>query len=385
MTEDFEGLRFFRINSFAQANTSEIEIYDIKIEKGNKASGYSPYGMGSINEKIQTRNLFDGTREVNSTYTNSIKTALQNYKNTGKYATGYINNNNIIASDNRLFTAFTEIQSGEVYTIDNTYSATANFSLICFLDKDGNVISKNTEWSSQAYTHTATNEEKYIAVGAFLTSLNYIQIEPGSTATPYVPHKEQDYSIFVQQPMRSIGDVRDLFFKNVKDSKYYNKDLEENKWYERHYIGEAILDGSRVWNKSSYSDEKYFCGFLATGISDLIDGGLNLNNFFRIGIYTTILDEECMSNSFQLNVRILASRLTENSANGFKQWLSTHNVKAYGRYVTPLDLPCTETQIQQLENKPSTYKDFTIIQSEDETKAYLEVAGIYDLNKLINN
>ena len=30
-------------------------------------------------------------------------------------------------------------------------------------------------------------------------------------------------------------------------------------------------------------------------------------------------------------------------------------------------------QIQQLENKPSTYKDFTIIQSQDETPAYLKI------------
>ena len=203
------------------------------------------------------------------------------------------------------------------------------------------------------------------------------KLEQGNKATPYSPYgmgsinqkitnsdetKEQDYSIFVQQPMRSIGDVRDCFVKK------------SDGWYERHYIGEVVLDGSRVWNKSAtYSNETYFCGYLNTAVTNIIDGSFSLNNSFQIGMYSSVLDKECMSNNVQLHVRILASRLTENSVEGFKQWLSTHNVKAYGRYVTPLDLPCTPEQVEQLENLPSTYKDFTIIQSEDETPAYLKI------------
>lgn len=183
------------------------------------------------------------------------------------------------------------------------------------------------------------------------------------TDDTYVPHEEQDYSIFVQQPMRSIGDVRDCFVKKS-----------DGKLYERHYIGEVVLDGSRVWNKSAtYSNETYFCGYLNTAVTNIIDGSFSLNNSFQIGMYSSVLDKECMSNNVQLHVRILASRLTENSVEGFKQWLSTHNVKAYGRYVTPLDLPCTEEQIQQIENKPSTYKEMTIINSQDETPAYLKI------------
>ena len=74
----------------------------------------------------------------------------------------------------------------------------------------------------------------------------------------------------------------------------------------------------------------------------------------------------------------IASTLDE-----FKTWASRVGLNFYYIRKNPLDLPCTLEQVEQLENKPSTYKDFTIIQSEDETEAYLEVSGIYDLNKLI--
>lgn len=203
------------------------------------------------------------------------------------------------------------------------------------------------------------------------------QIELNTTRTNYVEHEEQTISIPTQQPMRSIGDVRDCFVKK------------DGNWFERHYIGEVVLDGSRVWIKSAtYSNETYFCGYLNATVTNIIDGSLTLNNSFQIGRYSSVLDKECMSNNVQLHVRILASRLTENSANGFKQWLSTHNVKAYGRYVTPLDLPCTELQSQILDSlteDTTTYKGGTYISSEDEVKARIKVSGLKDLNVMFEN
>lgn len=300
-----------------------------------------------------------------------------------------------------------------IYTNENTsgnFNVIPNFSALelksttYFISMDirretgslifGKINDGNSDWTLVKAPSLSNNYNRYIYkktysentsinrmliqfVGEGSASIKNIKLEQGNKASGYSPYgmgsinekiknadgtEEQDYSIYTQQPMRSIGDVRDCFVKK------------SDGWYERHYIAEVILDGSRVWNKSSgYSNEEYFCGFLAVGISNTIDGSFALNDSFQIGLYTTILDEECMSNNYQFNVRILASRLSENSVEGFKQWLSTHNVKAYGRYVTPLDLPCTQAQIDVLENMPSTYKDFTIIQSQDETPAYLKI------------
>ena len=194
-----------------------------------------------------------------------------------------------------------------------------------------------------------------------------IQLEEGSTATPYVPHEEQDYSIPVQQPMRSIGDVRDKFVKV------------NGNWFERHYIRERVLNGSENWKLlNSTSDYYEFITYILKPVAP------SSYTFSMASHFGNVTNNRCVANGSQLLIRVPASMNITN-ATEFKNWLQENNATINYLLAEPLDLPCTEEQIQQLENKPSTYKDFTIIQSQDETEAYLEVSGIYDLNNLINN
>ena len=115
--------------------------------------------------RVNTKNLFDKSREINTTFNSSIATALSNYLSTGKYATGYTSGSSSLSNNANYVTTFTPCMSGVTYTCNNTYSASANVSSVCFIDKDGNIISNSTGWTNQAYTHTATSEEKYIMVG----------------------------------------------------------------------------------------------------------------------------------------------------------------------------------------------------------------------------
>jgi hypothetical protein len=57
----------------------------------------------------------------------------------------------------------------------------------------------------------------------------------------------------------------------------------------------------------------------------------------------------------------------------FKTWLSTHNVEVQAKLATPLDLPCTEEQIDILENLPITYEGQTNVYSTDEVEPYLKI------------
>lgn len=234
----------------------------------------------------------------------------------------------------------------------------------------------------------------YINIRANQTFNNLVfkpKLEKGNKASGYSPYgmgsinekitnsdgtEEQDYSIFVQQPMRSIGDVRDCFVKK------------SDGWYERHYIGEVVFDGTENWQFSTGSGVAGIY-MLNPPINDMIVGNFldGLSNYFhndksgkgknsiRFGANNNVIYIYVDSEEFP-DKTSFTSWLAEQYANGTP-------VKIQYELAEPLDLPCTETQIQQLENKPSTYKDFTIIQSEDETPAYLEVSGIYDLNKLI--
>lgn len=183
--------------------------------------------------------------------------------------------------------------------------------------------------------------------------------------------EEQNYSIFVQQPFRSIGNVRDCFVKK------------SDGWYERHYIGRKIFDGTEDWLQSSQSSQRFILGAFNNALTNSSQV-LVMSEKYR-GIKFDDLNSDinytCYSQQgwFGFNTKNIVS-LSE-----WKEKLLNDNLSFYYVLAEPLDLPCTETQIQQLENKPSTYKDFTIIQSQDETPAYLEVSGIYDLNNLINN
>lgn len=181
--------------------------------------------------------------------------------------------------------------------------------------------------------------------------------------------KEQDYSIPVQQPMRSIGDVRDCFVKK------------SDGWYERHYIGRKIFDGTESW----ISQQNCF----TLSINDIkpTPNYADRNQLITISNYYIGQVSEYRGAVNNLNVckaidagnpRQVAIKDTSKTLAEFKAWLAEQYTSGKPVYVDylleePLDLPCTPEQIQQLENLPSTYKDFTIIQSQDETPAYLKI------------
>lgn len=69
-----------------------------------------------------------------------------------------------------------------------------------------------------------------IRIGSTIPTFNNVTFKPmirlaSSSSTSFVPHQEQNISIPCQQPMRSIGNVRDSFVK------------QDGVWYEKHNIG----------------------------------------------------------------------------------------------------------------------------------------------------
>ena len=346
------------ITSGTTVNLTNLEI---QFEKGSVKTSFTPEGKGFINEVISNKNRLPA---INGSYTS--------YELTTDWEgnTAIINGTCTQTWSNFMGSSLIPIYlTADEYTIsasDYTYNYTFRFQL-----KDGTI--KNTNIVGRSSTIEFTQDVVayrcwiYRSDLSSVTFSNYkvsFQIEKGSSATSFVPHQEQNISIPCQQPMRSIGNARDEFIK------------QDGLWYEKHNIGEVVLNGSRDWVKSStYSNEKYFCGYLAYGISNSIVGSFTINDSFQIGYYVDVLDEECMSSMPQLHVRILASRLTENSVNAFKTWLSTHNTEVIYQLNEPIYLECTQEQLQVLESitQAHTYKHITNINSTDITPAYLEV------------
>ena len=301
----------------------------------NEVPIYSAGDNGSINEKINNKNLWN----LNSSYSSTGYATILNQANFKLKKGNYI-------------------LSFEKVTVTSSI-------LFRFFNKD-----KSSYYDARVTPTSKTPilnalEDIYYVTLIFneADSLEGIQLEPGSTATPYVPHEEQDYSIFVQQPFRSIGDVRDKFV-NVNGN-----------WYERHYIARKIFDGTEEWgqNGSTASTGQYV---IAT--TEKKYGILNLlsNSFVT---KQTSTENSIAGRANNRNIYITIDlNIVEFSVAKFKAYLAEKYASGKSVYVDyeleePLDLPCTSEQIEQLENKPSTYKDFTIIQSKDTTLAYLKI------------
>lgn len=268
-----------------------------------------------------------------------------------------------------------------------TYTISANIDVIdnqmiraIFYKEDGTYISNVTSSGTNKFLTFTTTDDTYFVVIMLTpkanveTTYSEIKLEKGNKASGYSPYgmgsinekiknadgtEEQDYSIFVQQPMRSIGDVRDCFVKV------------DGNWYERHYIGEVIFDGSENWSLAERSETS--------------NGVFYIENFLNT---YGIIREQCLSNygtyvtgysnkvgQFDIHYSQLRFYAYNNTAtiNDWKNKLTEKNLVINGFLAEPLDLPCTPEQIDVLENLPSTYKDFTIINSEDETPAHLKI------------
>ena len=319
LSEILEGFSFNLANTLNRKfNLFEIEgnsVQDGSPSPDNEVPIYSAGDNGTINEKIQNKNLLNVPNQTVGDFGLSLKVEDNNYTVSGT------NTGSTLAM---ILNANLKLKAG-TYTMA-TNSSNTHYPYMSLRKNGTNKISMVYADNGKK-TFTLEEDTDFDSIhlyfGSASTTSLALQIEPDTTATPFVEHQEQDYSIFVQQPFRSIGDVRDLFFKNTVDSPYYDENLTLNGWYERHlpYI-------------ASYNGET-----LPQDVYNEVDNVKYCN-------------EKSMSTTGQFSIGASVQYIDENNWN---------------------DLPCTETQIQQLENKPSTYKDFTIIQSQDETPAHLKI------------
>ena len=344
---------------------STVTIDELKFEHGSIATPYSPYGMGSINEVISNKNLFKNE---------------------------YI----LAPSDNK--NAYLEAGTYTLATCDN-----ANFGTNVYIklfNKNGAVITTNghlvgintaMNFSTSSYNYYAGAATNYItftidndyqlAIGLLdADGTRRVMLVKGNTIDRnYVPHQEQNISIPCQQPMRSIGNVRDSFVKI------------DGVWYEKHNIGQVVLNGSEgEWVERGNTSENYIKFRNANALPYDIKGDLLLiSDYFvtNIGANNASYSGNAIcgnSGNYAKWLHISIDNTIVNSVETFKTWLSTHNTEVIYQLAEPIYLECTEEQITALE-KARTYKPVTHISSADVVPAYLEVTYVRDLETVINN
>ena len=313
--------------------TNDIDIW--QIEKGSKANHYTEYGttpielckIGDYQDSIRKstgKNLFDK---------NSVN-IIQNK---------YLNDSGVETSDNNFsISDYIKVDANTVYSSQPFENKSA---CICFYNSSKTFLSSKRLTQIQP-NFTTPNNCEYIRVSIWMADINIFQIEKGSTALPYEPY----------------GKV----------------------WYLNKQIGKIVLDGNTTYVKSSgYSDETWFCGYITPNVENFKSGIIAFNNRFQNGMYSVVSDKECMANNRnQLHIRILASRLNENSSSGLSEWFSTHNVEIYYVLETPTITEITDTTlIEQLDNLEKAYSYDTqtnISQTNDDMPFILDINAIAD-------
>ena len=352
---------------------------------------------GFINDKVVNENLLEITENsmlVHCSYVSGVNT--NEYKLLCTASDMYINDIQNIG------TAYNKARNGNLIPCaygDTIYFDIGNslFAKNYFNEYDENFISLgnyNKSMSSGTYTPTNSNC-KYVTLrfgyGANAQAGTTYTLAPIISKIPissYIPHKNQTFSIPTQQPMRSIGTTRDCFFKNTQDSEYYDSNLEENKWYERHPIFRYILQSSNI---TAFNTTYNRFDYLDLTSSELQSSSEGLSNVATILITGSVNK----TNTNKMTIR-------SHTGGGFyvygwldgitskqeaETYLDNHNIYIDALLVTPTNLPCTEAQTEALEAymKARTYKNVTHIYTEDEVPAYIELEYIKDLEQVIDN
>lgn len=197
--------------------------------------------------------------------------------------------------------------------------------------------------------------------------LDNIQVEEKEISTSSEQHEEQSYILPVQQPMRSIGDIRDTFIKK------------ENKWYERHYVQRLILNGTEGWNYDKSNNRFYFAKAGNKGSGYIMSSHYSKGN-------TTKQDNTCEI----WTTAILFRNESITGLEDFKNMIKTkydEGIPVYVDYIleTPVDIECTEEQSQILEdlNNTRTYKNVTNITTD--SIAILDLDYAKDLETLLTS
>lgn len=332
----------------------------IKLEKGTVATPYSKFGQGCVKvtkcnknilKNIATSGALNGvTRTVNEDKSVTINGT----------STGWANLTvGTIKGDGNSYTLSGSLSNSEIFlSVNNSQEGDIAQS------KNGNEI---TFIPKRGLTYNVI-----ICIPSGKT-FNNVLIKPlvrisSDKDNTYEQHEEQSYIMPVQQEI-------------LKDD-YLDFENEE----EVHMWGKYTFIGEEDYQKSqTYSNDEYLCAYIPTPVINniKIDGKGLSSHFNRIGDFTTYQNEECVRTSGQLQIRVLVSRLTENSVEGLKAYLKSQYdagtpVVVYYQLATPTRLKFTNEQkaVAKELNNARTYKNVTNITTD--SKAILSLDYVKD-------
>lgn len=328
----------------------------LKVEEGETATSYSPYGQGSTRIRIANKNFYD-------------KDNIQFYNNNSSIFESTVNDNNIrVRTSSFKLRTGSYILSGLPSNISllgvRTYNA--NKEYISHAMRSGN---KFTLQKGIEYIHLLFHKNDNSDISADEIANADLMIEKGNTATDYVEHEQTDYILDIQQEMLQ----GDYFVKEIDGWKeVHNWDIYEitgNENWRKHattsnnafyFEGYAILANAETPtsnNEEATIINTHFKNYAVNTIAfnNIVGTGLAVNKAYYIG---TGLDGISTLEEFKAKLQELYNAGTP--------------VKFYYKLKTPTKLACTKEQIEVCEQIDETelFLDTTNIYSNDEIAPY---------------
>lgn len=384
------------LSTYANKVIAGIKIEEVADEDG-QPSPYSNYNQGCIELNIINKNILDVPK--NSTVTKAGMTVTTdtngvltlNGTTTSAIYIG-LNKNNFIMQAGNLFERSMFRKGNYNFSVDNL-SSTQTLNASAYIRKNynsGEIVYLESVFSAKHRDKNFILEEDkeaivylWIASGITLNNAKLkFQIELDN-ATEIVSNKEQNYIIPVQQRM----------FSGDKFAKL------DGKWKEMHTFKGTKLSEVSSWIKTDNSQKSDTILRFTTNFSDG-----KLAKYIRTSPRTFWSDKsecvylldaykkECLAPhngvTGQLNIFINKNRLTDETVEAFKQYLTQNEIIVYYKLAEPLYLDCTKGQteiLDKIEQEAHTYSEVTNVYTEDEVGAIIKTNTAVDLKTVINN
>lgn len=320
--------------AYSDSSTTNVsEFSNVQLEKGTKAHSYISYGKYGIEIETQGKNLLNIAKT-------QIGKAWNNTSNTARAI------------------VLTKVKPSTTYTIsfDDLSGLDGMYWFDRINETDNTYVSGNMP-ITQTTTITTRANVNWLGIQFNKTNITQsdvetvkLQIEKGTQATTYEEYKSNTYLYTLDNPLRSIGNVKDLLY------------IKNGMLYVDRKIGQLILSGSESWAKqSTWSSLGNNTNAFYYAKPSVMVGGYNgkmLSSHFVFVPDVQNYDREGIYSSANLIIRVpkAISTVVE-----LKTWLSTHNTEV--QYL--LNEPYTE-ELGQVD-MPSTYDGITYLDAPNTT------------------
>lgn len=346
-TDDNTEYRIVYYLGLPNTNVGTVELTNIQLEKGNKATFPVPYnhiGFKSVGKNNFDIDTFKSLNTYNTYETYNGVECLRLVGNTITY--------NFDGKENTQYTFQLKI-------IDKTANDIGMWQFVYSDGMTSDILYIGNVTGIKSVTSTANKTIKGIKWNAWSSGnivyidKNSMQLEEG-TATEYEPYKESITTLPLLHPMRSLPN-------GTRDTIYYK----DGKWYDEQRVDSIIFDGTQTIGGGHALGTGY--RRITYRIPNCVGSwakGYEKSNRFKVAVndaYNARAEAFCVDALGLLYLSIAESRLSEISITGINEWFSENNTEVIYELAEPIITEIIDPEMINALESIRTFKNITHI------------------------